>query len=88
LQAELNGVTTLRGPVEVIAGRLTLCVPLSTGGDRLVACTVGIATVEGDALHIEIRGWLAEKLGIVEGCEVVVDNAGGEFNIRRASNDS
>lgn len=58
-----------------------LRIPLSSGGDMLKECTRGISEIQDDMLCIDIKEWLAQKLGVSEGSEVTVDNAGGKFNI-------
>lgn len=73
--------TSLTGPVESVDGKLMLRIPLSAGGDMLQECTRGISYIQNDVLCIEIKDWLAQKLGISDGSEVTVDNAGGKFNI-------
>jgi hypothetical protein len=78
-------VTSLGGPVELVEGELVLLIPLAAGGHELVPFTRGIGRIEGEVLRIVIPHWLAEKLDISEGCRVIVDNAGGKFNIRRAT---
>jgi hypothetical protein len=80
-------ITSLRGPVESIDGRLMLRIPLAAGGNELVACSRGIGESDGEFLSIHIMDWLAEKLGVSEGSIVAVDNANGKFNIRRADED-
>ena len=77
----MEEITSLEGPVEMIEGKLTLLVPLAAGGDQLVDCSRGIATVEGEFLKVIIQDWLAAKLGIYEGRLVVIDNRNGKFNI-------
>jgi len=81
-------ITSLRGPVENIDGKLMLRIPLAAGGSELVACSRGIAESDGEFLSIHIMEWLAAKLGIGEGSIVSVDNANGKFNIRPADGDT
>ena len=45
----------------------------------------GIGVVEGEYLKVVIQPWLAEKLRIVAGSLVVVDNVNGEFTITRSA---
>ncbi|HEV7242807.1 MAG TPA: hypothetical protein VGQ36_26510 [Thermoanaerobaculia bacterium] len=71
----------MSGLVEEIAGRLTMRIPLETGGQQLVKCARGIGEIVGSELHVVIPPWLAEQLGIIAGTEVVVDNRDGKFNI-------
>jgi hypothetical protein len=73
---------SIGGPVEEIDGVLVLRIPLDAGGRDLVECSRGIGHVRGDFLNVVIPGWLAEKLGLFPGSHVIVDNAGGKFNIR------
>ena len=74
-------MTRLEGPVECINGDLILRIPLDEGGQDLVACSRGIGQIDGEFLNILIRPWLAEKMGIVEGSVVVVDNENGKFGL-------
>jgi hypothetical protein len=76
-----EGVTSLRGPVESIDGRLVLRIPLAAGGARLKRSARGISHVDGDFLVIEIQDWLAPKLNITEGSMVDVNNRDGRFTI-------
>jgi len=73
--------TSIKGPVELINGKLTLCIPLDAGGTELIDCSRGISVVEGDNLIVEIKDWLAKKLNVTEGSIVRVDNQYGKFNI-------
>ena len=66
-------------------GKLMLRIPLVAGGQKLIESSRGISSVEGDHLVIEMRDWLAEKLGITEGSLVYIDNHDGKFNIQPAS---
>jgi anaerobic selenocysteine-containing dehydrogenase len=75
-------VTSLSGPVDLVDGRLMLQIPLEHGGDQFVAVSRRIGTVVGDELHVTIPDWLAQKLGIVDGTIVDIDNRDGKFNIR------
>lgn len=75
---------SLRGPVEKVDGKLMLRIPLLAGGEKLIESSRGISSVEDDYLVIEIRDWLAEKLGISEGSWVHVHNTGGKFHIQLA----
>jgi hypothetical protein len=76
---------TLKGPVEKVDGKLVLRIPLVAGGEELVASARGISSVEGDYLVVTIPDWLAEKLGIIEGSWVHVDNHDGKFHIQPTS---
>ena len=77
----MDEVTSLRGPVEKIEGKLTLLIPLEAGGDQFVECTKGIAEIHGTFLRVTIPEWLSGLLRIDEGSTVSVDNANGKFNI-------
>jgi hypothetical protein len=79
-------VTSIGGPVEQIDDQLVLRIPLEAGGRELVECARGIGSVQGEFLVVVIQDWLAEKLGLFPGSQVIVDDAGGKFNIR--SNDA
>ena len=81
----MNEITSIEGPVEQIDGKLTLLIPLDAGGDELIECTQRIGEVQGEDLKIVIPDWLADKLGLYEGCIVHVDNRDGKFNIWRVS---
>jgi len=76
---------SLEGPVEVTDGQLTICIPLAAGGDVLAPLARAIGIVEGEYLKVVIQPWLAEKLRIVAGSLVVVDNVNGEFTITRSA---
>jgi hypothetical protein len=76
-----EGVTSLKGPVESVDGKLTLRIPLSVGGRRLRRCARSISHVNGNVLNIIIPDWLASKLNISDGSVVSVDNRDGRFNI-------
>ena len=78
----MENVTSLKGPVEKIDGKLMLRIPLAAGGTAFVISSRGIGEVDGEYLNIVIQDWLAEKLGISEGSLVTADNANGKFNIR------
>ena len=76
-----NVVTSLRGPVDLVDGRLVLQIPMAAGGAGLVAASRGIGVVVDDYLEVTIPAWLAEQLGIREGTVVNVNNLGGKLNI-------
>ena len=76
-----EGVTSLKGPVEMIDDELCLRIPLAGGGSRLRRSARSISRVDGDVLHVTIPGWLAEKINVSEGSIVTVDNRWGKFNI-------
>ena len=70
------------GPVEKIDGQLTLRIPLEAGGRELASYARGIGEVKDGFLVVIIQDWLATKLGLFPGSNVIVDNEGGKFNIR------
>ena len=82
---ELSEVTSLEGPVIKKDGQLMLLIPLSEGGEELVACSRGISEVVDGRLKIVIQEWLAGMLRIEEGDLVCVHNTDGKFHIQ-ASN--
>jgi hypothetical protein len=77
----MEDVMLLEGTVMKVNGELVLFVPLSCGGDELVACSRGISEVQGDFLKIVIPEWLAGLLRIEEGDLVCVHNGDGTFHI-------
>ena len=84
-EEELSEVTSLEGPVIKKDGQLMLLIPLSEGGERLIACSRGISEVVDSYLKIVIQEWLAGLLRIEEGDLVCVHNIDGKFHIQ-ASN--
>ncbi|RIK01559.1 MAG: hypothetical protein DCC46_00495 [Armatimonadetes bacterium] len=62
---------------------LVLLIPLAVGGDVLAEYAKGINEVRGEHLRVPVPSWLAEKLGIREGSQVIVDNFEGKFRITR-----
>ena len=84
----MDDYISIEGPVELVNGELMIRIPLSDGGDELAPLARGIGQIEGDCLCVVIKPWLAEKLRIVEGSLVVVDNKNGKFTITgNATND-
>lgn len=84
----MTEVISLEGPVESIDGQLVIRIPLTAGGDRLVSLALGVGKSDGKYLSVVIQPWLAEKLGILEGSLVVVDNRNGKLTVTRsAAND-
>ena len=77
----MDNVTSLRGPIEKIDGKLTLLIPLEAGGDQFIECSKGISEIEGVYLKVTIPEWLSGMLRITEGSLVSVDNENGKFNI-------
>lgn len=62
----MDDVISVTGPVERINGSLTLRIPLTAGGDKLVPLTMKIATIDGDCLNVVIKPWLADLFGVSE----------------------
>jgi len=81
----MNEITSIRGPVEAINGKLTLLIPLDAGGEELIECTQGIGEVQDENLRIVIPDWLADKPGLYDGCMVHIDIHDGKFHIWRLS---
>ena len=81
-------IVSIKGPVELIDGKLMLRIPLDAGGATLAPLARGIGDIDGEFLVVVIQPWLAEKLNIGQGSLVVVDNKNGKFTITgSASND-
>ncbi len=78
----MDEVTSLRGPVERIDGRLVLKIPLEAGGRELIACARGISEMDEQYLTIFIPEWLSGMLRIEAGSLVDIDNRGGKCNIQ------
>ena len=57
----------LRGPVELLDGKLTLAIPLAEGGATLRESARDISYIANDCLNVIIPDWLAVKIGVVEG---------------------
>ena len=74
---------SLRGPIQSEGDKLVFRVPLNAGGAQLNLVASGISVVEGDDLVIIIPPWLAEKLQLVSGTEVTIDDRSGIFNIHK-----
>jgi hypothetical protein len=68
-------------PLEVVDGKLVLRIPLADGGGAFVEATRGFATVDAEALTVEIPESFAEQLGLRDGTVVLVENRNGEFSI-------
>jgi hypothetical protein len=75
-------ITSLNGPVEKIAGKLVLRIPLEAGGRELIECSRGISEIDEQFLTITIPEWLSGMLRIENGSLVNVDNRGGKCNIQ------
>ena len=73
---------SIGGPVEEIDGQLMLRIPLEAGGRELAGYARGIGEIKDGFLIVVIQNWLATKLGLLPGSNVIVDNEGGKFNIR------
>jgi len=78
----MDDVFSIRGPVELVDGKLTLLIPLAAGGDQFIDCSRGISEVQGENLKIVIPEWLAGMLRIEAGDDVWVNNADGKLNIQ------
>ena len=74
---------SLRGPIKNEGDKLVFRVPLNAGGAQLNLVASGISVIDGNDLVIIIPPWLAEKLQIVEGTEVSIDDRSGIFNIHK-----
>lgn len=77
----MEDLVTLQGPIEELNGQLVLRIPLAAGGGVLSAVAKGISRVEAQDLIVMLPVWLTQKLGIVEGSLVAVDNQSGRLNI-------
>ncbi len=77
-----EGITSLRGPVEKVDGKLVLRIPLDAGGEELIDCARGISEIEAGCLKITIPEWLAGVLRVEAGSLVSVDNRNGKCNIQ------
>jgi hypothetical protein len=75
-------ITSLRGRVEKVDGKLVLLIPLAAGGSELIECARGISEVAGGYLKITVPDWLAGMLRIDAGSLVSVDNRNGKCNIQ------
>jgi hypothetical protein len=84
-EKEFGEVISLEGPVFKKDGQLMLLIPLSEGGEELVACSRGISEVVDGCLKIMIQEWLAGMLRIEEGDLVCVHNTDGKFHIQASS---
>ena len=80
-EKEMLEVISLEGPVIKKDDRLMLLIPLSEGGEELIACSRGMSEVVGDCLKIIIPEWLAGLLRVEEGDLVNINNLHGKFNI-------
>jgi hypothetical protein len=64
-----------------VGGKFTLRIPLEAGGNELIRCSRGIASIAGEDLKVTIPDWLGDNMGLEEGSLVRVDNEDGKFNI-------
>ncbi len=71
---------SLVGPLEERDGKLVLLIPMEVGGDKLLACTRGIAEIDGDMLCIKVPDWLAARFEMQIGSLVWINNRDGKFN--------
>lgn len=74
---------SIGGPLESVGGKMLLQIPLDAGGRDLAPFAKGIGHVDGDFLIVEVLPWLADKLHVHVGSEVIVDNLEGKFRITR-----
>jgi hypothetical protein len=74
---------SLRGPIKSEGDKLVFRVPLNAGGAKLNLVASGISVIDGNDLVIILPPWLSEKLQIVEGTEVSIDDRSGIFNIHK-----
>jgi hypothetical protein len=74
---------SIGGPLEGVDGKMLLQIPLDAGGRDLAPFAKGIGQIVGDFLVVEVLPWLAEKLHVHVGSEVIVDNLEGKFRITR-----
>ena len=81
----MSDFISLKGPVELVDGRLVLRIPLAAGGDKLAPLARGIGEIDGEYLNVVIQPWLAEKLRVAAGSLIVVDNQNGKFTITRSA---
>src|SRR5215218_7182795 len=77
-------MVSVKVPVELIDGALTLRIPLADGGEELSIPARGLGKIEGDALCVVIESWVAQALGVDAGSVVVVTNANGGFHVSRS----
>ena len=68
-------------PLEVVDGKLVLRIPFADGGRAFLEATRDFATVDAEALTVEIPKAIAEQLGLGEGSVVLVTNRDGEFSL-------
>lgn len=74
---------SIGGSVEREGDELVLLIPRVEGGDVLAKHAHGIGEIVGDNLRVVIPEWLAEKLNVGEGSQVIVDNLEGKVRITR-----
>jgi antitoxin component of MazEF toxin-antitoxin module len=86
-RSSANDIISLKGPVELLNGRLSLRIPLSAGGDKFIPFAKGIGETDNEYLNIIIPPQLAGHLGITKGSLVIVDNKNNKLNITRSSED-
>ncbi len=58
---------------------------MKVGGDKLAPLAKGVGTIEDGYLCVVLELWLAEKLRVIEGSIVIVDNVNGKFTITRSA---
>ena len=80
----MSDYVSIDGPIEMIDGRMLVRIPLEPYGKSLVDCTQSLSFIADDHLCIEIHEWMLEKLEMNAADLLHIDNANGEFNMRRA----
>jgi hypothetical protein len=83
--AQMEELMSLKGPVLVVNGQLTLLVPLQDGGAESIDRSRGASEAEGSCLQIAIPEWIAGMLRIEAGDIICVSNWDGELEIRPQS---
>ena len=83
-----NGVcakeyVSVQGPVERRDNRFVLRIPLDAGGAQLRDVAQTTSFVEDDMLVVLLPEWLAERMHLLEGSEVYLDDRWGKLNIAR-----
>jgi hypothetical protein len=81
-------VVRVEGPLEKIGGRWLMRIPLTVGGDVLLATVTGIRQIKDDILEIELPDLLVKNLKLKEGQHLFVHNATGEFTFEWYPNGS
>ena len=77
----MTDFVSLEGPVQLVAGKRVIRIPISAGGDQLAPFAREIGETNGEYLTVVIQPWPAEKLRIEAGRLVVVDNQNCKLRI-------